>query len=255
MKYIDLGVTIEHNLPSDPDNMIPEVIYANHDEGAEVMKEFYPGLTKEDLPGGCGWAMEFVRLATHSGTHLDAPFHYNPISMGQPAKNIEEIPLEWCYSDGVLLDFSDKPDGYNITSQDMEDAFKRINYNLKPLDIVLVRSGAAPYFGTKEYLVKGCGMGRNATLWLTQKHGVRVVGTDAWSWDRPLPFQGKDFEATKDAGFVWEGHFAGIEQEYCHMEKMTNLDKLPFYGFKVVCFPIKIKGASGGWVRPIAIMP
>ncbi|MFZ5754779.1 MAG: cyclase family protein [Bacillota bacterium] len=255
MKLIDLSVTIEHQLPVDPDFMMAEIRYARHDEGAGTMKSFYPGLTADDLPNGEGWQVEFIKLTTHSGTHLDAPIHYNSTSMGRPAKGIDEIPLEWCFSDGVVLDFTDKPDGYNVTAQDMEEAFAKINYKLKPLDIVLVRSGAAPYYGSKEYLVRGCGMGREATLWLTKEHGVRVVGTDAWSWDRPLPFQGKEFAATKDPSLVWEGHFAGIEQEYCHMEKMANLDKLPPYGFKVACFPVKIKGASAGWVRPIAILP
>jgi len=255
LKLIDLSVAIEHQLPVDPDFMMPEIRYSRHDEGAETMKSFYPVLTAADLPNGEGWQVEFIKLTTHSGTHLDAPIHYNSTSMGKPARCIDEIPLEWCYSDGVLLDFSSKPDGYNITPQDLEEELKRINYQLKPLDIVLIRSGAAPYYGTKEYLVRGCGVGREATLWLTQKHGIRVVGTDAWSWDRPLPFQGKDFAETRDPSLVWEGHFAGIEQEYCHMEKMANLDKLPPTGFKVVCFPVKIKAASAGWCRPVAILP
>ena len=137
---------------------------------------------------------------------------------------------------------------------DMAAAFAKIAYVLKPMDIVLVRSGAAPFWGTAEYLVKGCGMGREATLWLL-KQGVKVVGTDAWSWDRPLPFIAEDFAQHHDASVIWEGHFAGIEKEYCHMEKMANLDQLPSFGFKVACFPIKIKGASAGWTRPVAILP
>lgn len=254
MRFIDLSVAIEHKLPGDPEFMTPEIRYSKHDEGAEKMKEFYPGCTSKDLPQGEGWAIEFLSVTTHSGTHLDAPIHYHSTSMGLPARTIDEVPLEWCYSDGVVLDFSHKPAGYNVSARDMEEAFQKINYTLKPLDIVLVRSGAAPYYGKQEYLVRGCGMGREATLWLTRQ-GVRVVGTDGWSWDRPLPFQGKEFAATGDSSLIWEGHFAGIEQEYCHMEKMANLDKLPPFGFKVNCFPVKIKGASGGWVRAVAMLP
>ena len=103
-------------------------------------------------------------------------------------------------------------------------------------------------------MVKGCGMGKEATLWLLEQ-GVKIVGTDAWSWDRPLSFIAKDFSATKDPSLIWEGHFAGIEKEYYHMEKITGLDKLPPHGFKIACFPVKIKGASAGWVRPVAILP
>ena len=137
---------------------------------------------------------------------------------------------------------------------DFAAAFAAMDYTLKPRDIVLVRSGAAPFYGTADYLVKGCGMGREATLWLLER-GVKIVGTDAWSWDRPLPFIAKDFARDRDPSVIWEGHFAGIEKEYYHMEKMANLDKLPATGFKVACFPIKIKGASAGWTRPVALLP
>ena len=96
-------------------------------------------------------------------------------------------------------------------------------------------------------------MGREATLFLLDQ-GVKIVGTDAWSWDRPLCYIAQEFAATKDATLIWEGHFAGIEKEYYHLEKLANLDKLPPFGFKVACFPIKIKAASAGWARPVAIL-
>ena len=97
-------------------------------------------------------------------------------------------------------------------------------------------------------------MTRESTLFLTGK-GIRLVGIDAWSWDRPLPFLAKEFQETNDAGVIWEAHFAGIETGYCHMEKMANLSAIPKpFGFKVCCFPVKIKNASAGWVRPVAIV-
>jgi kynurenine formamidase len=83
--------------------------------GGEQMKEFYPGLKKEQLPGGLGWAVEFITLTTHSGTHLDAPYHYHPtMDQGERALTIDEIPLEWCFNNGVVLDFRHKGDGGNI---------------------------------------------------------------------------------------------------------------------------------------------
>jgi len=54
---------------------------------------------------------------------------------------------------------------------------------------------------------------------------------------------------------IWEAHFAGIEKGYCHIEKMANLSAIGrAYGFKVACFPVKIKNASAGWTRPVAII-
>ncbi|MHC1743349.1 MAG: cyclase family protein [Syntrophobacteraceae bacterium] len=253
-RIIDLSIAIEAGLPSDPPQMIPEIEYWDHRRGAEHMKTFFPGAEEEDLPSGLGWAIEFVRLSTHSGTHLDAPWHYHPTANREAARTIDQIPLEWCFSDGVVLNFSDKPDGYLVTPSDLESALAGVGYGLKPFDIVLVRTGADKHWGSARYLVSGCGMGRDATLWLLDR-GVKVVGTDAWSWDRPLPYIAKEFRDTGNSRLIWEGHFAGIEKEYCHMEKLTNLDKLPPHGFQIACFPIKIHKASAGWVRAVAILP
>jgi kynurenine formamidase len=254
-KIIDLSISIETGLPSDPEMMIPKIDYIDHVQGAGQMEMFFPGLKKEQLPKSLGWAAEFVHLTTHSGTHLDAPFHYHPtMDKGERALTIDEVPLEWCLQDGVVLDFSHKGDGERISTEDVLEKLARIDYRLKPMDIVLVRTGADAFWGKPEYLVKGAGMTRESTLYLLEQ-GIKVVGIDAWSWDRPLPFQAQEFQESGDAAIIWEAHFAGIEHGYCHMEKLTNLDKIPSpHGFKVACFPIKIKGASAGWTRPVAII-
>jgi kynurenine formamidase len=235
--------------------MIPKIDYVDHAQGAEQMKEFFPGIKKNQLPGQLGWAVEFLTLTTHSGTHLDAPYHYHPtMDRGKPALTIDEIPLEWCFNDGVLLDFRHKGDGERITVKDLERELDRIQYEIKPLDIVLIQTGAEEAWGTETYMVKGAGMERESTLYLTDK-GVKVVGIDAWSWDRPLPYIAQEFKMNRDPRVIWEAHFAGIEIGYCHMEKMANLSAIGrSHGFTVCCFPIKIKRASAGWVRPVAII-
>ncbi len=255
MRLVDLSISIEPDLPSDPEMMIPKIDYLDHAQGAEQMKDFFPGVKKDQLPGGLGWAVEFLTLTTHSGTHLDAPYHYHPtMDKGKDALTIDEIPLDWCFNDGVVLDFRKKNDGERITIKDLESELARIDYKIKPLDIVLIQTGADKFWGTQEYLVKGPGMDRESTLFLLEK-GVKVVGIDAWSWDRPLPFLAKEFQETGDPKVIWEAHFAGIEVGYCHMEKMANLSAIGRpYGFTVCCFPIKIKGASAGWTRPVAIV-
>jgi kynurenine formamidase len=254
-RFVDLSIAIEARLPSDPPMMIPKIEYVDHTVGAKQMEEFFPGITEDQLPGGLGWALEMLSLTTHSGTHMDAPYHYHPtMDRGNPALTIDEIPLEWCFNDGVVLDFRHKNDGERITVGDIEKELKRINYTIKPLDIVLIQTGADAAWGTKEYLQKGAGMDREGTLFLTEQ-GVRVAGIDSWSWDRPLSFIAQEFRDTGDPRVIWEAHFAGIEIGYCHMEKMANLSAIgqPF-GFTVCCFPIKVKGASAGWVRPVAVV-
>jgi len=254
-RFVDLSICLEADLPSDPPGMAPQINYVDHENGAAAMLNTFPGVKKEELPGGLGWAVEQITLSTHSGTHLDAPYHYHPkMDRGKPSATIDEIPLEWCFSDGVLLDFRHKADGEAITAEDVKKELARIKYEIKPLDIVLVQTGADRTWGKLEYLITGGGMTRESTLYLTEK-GVRVVGIDAWSWDRPLPLIAKEFQEKHDPKVIWEAHFAGIEIGYCHMEKMANLSAIGRpHGFQVCCFPIKIKRASAGWVRPVAII-
>ncbi len=255
-RYIDLSIAIEHNLPSDPEILRPSIRYMEHEEGAKEMVEmFFPGLDIGQLPEGLGWAAEFVSMGTHSGTHLDAPWHYHPtMSNGQRSWTIDEIPLEWCHGDGVVLDFSHKEDGDRITADDVREELDRIGYAIKPMDIVLIRTGADQAWGSPEYLVKGAGMTRESTLYILEK-GVKIVGIDAWSWDRPLPFQSKEFIQNRDPSIIWEAHFAGIEMGYCHLEKLANLSAIGRpYDFEVFCFPVKVKGGSAGWTRAVAIV-
>src|SRR5260221_8853547 len=88
-------------------------------------------------------------------------------------------------------------------------------------------------------------MGREATLYLLER-GVRVTGTDGWSWDAPFVHTKEKYLATRDASLIWEGHKAGREIGYCHIEKLNNLEALPAKGFMVSCFPVKVRGGSGG---------
>jgi len=253
-QFIDLSVALENGLPSDPPGMVPAIKYSDHRAGAEMMKLFFPGLKTEDLPGGLGWAVESCELSTHSGTHMDAPWHYHPdMDGGAPALTIDRMPLSWCMGPGVVLDFSDRPDGYRIEPADVDRELERIGHRFAPGDIVLARSGGARYWGSPEYLVRGCGFGRDATLHIVEQ-GVHVVGTDAWSWDPPLPLTAQKFRQNHDPSLVWEGHFAGIEKGYFQIEKLANLDQVPPTGFTFFCFPIKIKDASAGWIRAVAMI-
>ena len=95
-------------------------------------------------------------------------------------------------------------------------------------------------------------MGYDATMYLLER-GVRLTGTDAWSWDAPFVHTAKRYAATHDAALIWEGHKAGRDIGYCHLEKLHNLEALPADGFTISCFPHKIRAASAGWTRAVAI--
>ncbi|AXS42157.1 cyclase family protein [Breoghania sp. L-A4] len=253
-RIVDLSVALEAGIASDPPMMLPQIAYHGHAETAAQMASFFPGLTPDQLPGGEGWAVETLTVSTHNGTHLDAPYHFHStMGGGKRAITIDEVPLEWCFSRGVKLDFRHFADGHVVSAAEVEAELARIGHELEPLDIVLVNTSAGARYGADDYLAAGCGMGREATLYLTER-GVRVTGTDAWSWDAPFVHTARAFAETGDPSIIWEGHRAGMVTGYCHIEKLSNLESLPPHGFEVSCFPFKIKGASAGFTRAVAII-
>lgn len=253
-RLIDLSVALDAVIASDPAIMLPEIDYMTHEDTAEQVMSFFPGLAKEELPGGEGWAIEKLSIYTHNGTHLDAPYHHHStMNGGEKAITIDEVPLDWCLNPGVKLDFRHLDDGYIVTPNDIDEELARIGHSLQPLDIVVVNTSAGDRYGHPDYLMKGCGMGREATLHLLNQ-GVRLTGTDAWSWDAPFAITAKRFAETGDASLIWEGHRASIDIGYCHIEKLANLDLIPSTGFTISCFPFKIKGASAGFTRAVAII-
>ena len=254
MKLVDLSRPLENTLYADPPGTAPHIDYLPHRDTAEQMLGFFPGVSVSDLPGGEGWAVEQVTLSTHNGTHLDAPYHFHStMNGGEKAMTIDEMPLEWCWAQGVKLDFRHFDDGYVATAADVEAELARIGHELAEGDIVLVNTAAAAAYGTPEYVGTGCGMGREATLYLTER-GVKITGTDAWSWDAPFVHTAKRVAETGDAGLIWEGHRAGMVRAYGHIEKLANLESLPANGFEVICFPVKVKAGSAGWCRPVAVL-
>ena len=257
--FIDLSMPLENDVRSDPDIARPRIEYVDHDASIERIQTFFPDLRAEDLPDAKGWAIERIHLTTHNGTHLDAPYHFHPtmnhakVPGGEPALTIDEVPLEWWYGPGVKLDFRHFPNGYVVTQRDVARELERIEYDLCPGDIVLVNTAAGAAYGRDDYVDTGCGMGRDATLSLLEK-GVRLTGTDAWSWDAPFVYTKQAVQASGNKALIWEGHKAGRDLAYCHLEKLHNLESLPPHGFIVSCFPVKIKRASAGWTRAVAIM-
>jgi kynurenine formamidase len=252
-EIIDLSMPISATVLTDPPPLRPKIRYSSHKAGVQQMLPFFPGLTAQDLPDGEAWAVEDLELSTHSGSHMDAPWHYHSTTdNGQKASpTIDEAPLDLFLRPGVKLDFRRFASGYVASADDIREELDRIGHTLRPLDIVLVNTCAAAAYGDDDYYNHGCGIGREGTNFLTD-NGVQVVGTDAWSWDAPFIHTAKKFAETSDKSLIWEGHKAGRERPYYQMEKLHNLAALPSTGFTVACFPVKIERASAGWVRAVA---
>jgi kynurenine formamidase len=253
-RLVDISMTLRNGVPSDPPGYEFEIEYTSHQDTVPMLQRRYDGLQPEDLPNGEAFALETVHLSTHNGTHVDSPWHYSSLMEdGSRPHTIDEMPLDWFLRPGVKLDFRHFEDGYVATAADIERELERIGHTLAPFDIVVVNTSAGARFGSPEYAQSGCGMGREATLYLCDR-GVRVVGTDAWSWDAPFPFVAERYARDRDPSIIWEGHKAGRTTEYCQIEKLRHLDTLPPHGFTIACFPVKIHAASAGWTRAVAIV-
>jgi kynurenine formamidase len=252
MRIVDLSAPITASAPDANPLERVEMSYTSHAEGAaqiEAMLQVAPVLLRDSE----GWAIEeFRRLGTHSVTHVDAPWHYNSTIQGQKAATIDELPLDWFYSDGVVIDMRHKADGERVLAGEVAAAVETLGTALKPLDIVLVRTGRDAFYGQSDYMLRGCAVSAEATHWLYER-GVRVMGIDAWGWDGPLDRQAALAKRQQQRGIFWAAHQCGLA--YAQIERLVNLSMLPPCGFKVACFPLKVKGGSAGPTRAVAILP
>jgi kynurenine formamidase len=131
-----------------------------------------------------------------------------------------------------VLDFSAREDGDAIDAGDMRDELARIGRTVAPLDIVLVRTDRDALYAELDYMARGPGVTAEATRWLFEP-GVRVMGIDAWGWDRPLHLQAQEANERREAGIFWAAHQADLP--YSQIERLANLAALPSAGFRVSC--------------------
>jgi cyclase len=207
----------------------------------------------QDFPDGMGLSLMSYRLTTHTGTHIDAPYHYGwRAEANDRPKTVTDIPLSWCYGRGVLLDFSDTQTC--IDAAGVQEECRRIGHQIEAGDIVLLNTGAFRRLGTREYFTNYRAIDRSALAWLIER-GVRVIGTDGFSFDRPFCDMIDDYKRTGDKDVLWPAHFYGRDHEYIQIERLGNLDELPNpTGFQVCCFPIKLTDADAAWSRVVAIL-
>ncbi len=252
MKIIDLSKPIQYNV-GDPSFMRVKIKHKPHRKAKWLLRIF--GLPFRLFPKGfVGWADDSIqKMGVHSTTHIDAPWHYAPTCEGKPAKTIDEVPLDWCFGDGIVIDMKHKPDFEAITAADIQQFLKDQKLEIRPGMIVLIKTGRDKYMGTKDFFKKGTGMSAEATHWLIDQ-GIKVMGIDQWGWDLPLPYLIKKAKETNNSELFWEAHLVGRDKEYCHIEQLTNLDALPYTGFKVAVFPLKIVGASAAPARVVGMV-
>ncbi|MEA3328706.1 MAG: cyclase family protein [Candidatus Omnitrophota bacterium] len=266
MRLIDLSLPIDDKNPEAHPIRIERL---GHRKGIEhlnwlMMRKSIKGLISyllgkriirpDDLPDKEFLSLEMVYCSVHTGTHVDAPYHFGTRCEGKDSKKIDDLPLEWFYGNGVVLGLTHKKPEEAISVEDIKSALNKVNYKLKPKDIVFLHTGADKYFGSKDYMIKFPGVSAGAIEYILAQ-GVKVIGIDALGFDRPYPAMLKDFLSKKEKEVLWPAHFYGRKKEYAHIERLANLDKLPqAFGFKIACFPVKIRDAGASFSRVVAIL-
>jgi kynurenine formamidase len=249
-RLVDLSAPIAPSPPDAPPPLRTDVEYVSHAEGAAEIEAMF-GVPAHLLRDGEGWTRETLTLGTHNATHVDAPWHYNSTIAGRPAETIDRLPLDWFLAPGVVLDFTGRADGDAIAAGHLEEALAAAGHALRERDVVLVRTGCDRFLAEPDYMLHGPGVTAEATRWLFD-HGVRVMGIDAWGWDRPLNLQALDALDRDEPGVFWEAHQCDLP--YAQIERLCNLGELPPTGFTVACFPLRIVGASAAPARVVAIL-
>jgi kynurenine formamidase len=235
-RIVDLSMPVHGDMLTFPRVPPPAlVVYESHQQFAERIGAAEFGI--DSLT-----ASNLVVTNDHVGTHCDARRHIVPTAGGA-----DTIPLDWCISDGVLLDFTDAEPGYIITADDVQAAVRRIDYTLKERDIVLIHTGAGAYNTEERYRTDHPGMSAEATRWLISQ-GVRMMGCDAITFDPPVwaMFEKKKF---------WEAHRVMWDEEYWHLENLMNLEQIGRpHGFQLSVLPVKWVGTTAAPVRAVAVI-
>lgn len=182
-------------------------------------------------------ATMFMTMGDHSGTHIDAPRHFDS---SDDALTIEQMPLETFFTEAVCLDLSHKPLKSDITVADLEAAEKEAGIEIKPKDTVFLHMGFNDRVGeTPAYITDFPGLIKESAEWLGHR-GIGIFGVEALSPGRP---QKNNFQV----------HIVCREMGFTHIEGLVNLDKLVGRGrFRFIGFPLRIRGGTGSPIRAVA---
>lgn len=214
MRPIDLTLEISNKQPSFPGSPRPQFIpWANR---------------KSD-----GYNLELVFLSTHSGTHIDAPFHFLDKGLG-----VDKIPLTRLILNAFLCRVKKGPDE-PITKEDITKFESRYG-DISPGSAVVFQTGWSQNIAKKDFFTRNPGLSASAATYLSSKKEISLVGIDSPSID-----VGKDEK--------FSVHHILLKKRIVILENLCNLDKIPKNNFNLIVLPLKLKGATGSPVRAVAI--
>jgi kynurenine formamidase len=203
----------------------------------------------------------------HTGTHIDALCHQSdaltlcggvPVETVQTSRGfarhgVEEI--EPIVAPGVLLDVAAKEGvdslepGRIVTATDLEECCEHGGVSVEAGSVALVRLGNARFWDDEERYLAGPGMDAGVAYWMAER-GVYAVGADNMAWDAP----GLE---DPELGCLMAGHLILLARQGIYIIENLALDDLAASGhrrFEFVCTPLKLVGATGSPVRPVAVV-
>ncbi|MEQ8582656.1 MAG: cyclase family protein [Marinoscillum sp.] len=262
-RVYDLSVDYFVGMPS---------FHALGDPGYQYWLTHTPHGTVVDNPNGLGEAMnrkvsytgDAISMYTHMGTHIDALNHFGlngKIWNGFAAeehlgdKGWKKTGAETILpiiARGVMIDVKAAkgtlPKNYRITANDLQDALKKQRVKLEPGDVVVIRTGQAEFYQDADhYLDNYPGISLDAVKWLIEDEGIMLLGADNLSFEA--------FPPEREDNWVPVHTYLLAEKGVMFMEQMylEELAKDEIYEFAFIAASLKLKGASGSPMRPIAL--
>ena len=214
MKLLDLTLTVSENIPTFPGSPQPSFVQDKN--------------IKND-----GYNSELLFLSSHTGTHLDAPYHFQ-----EKGEKIHEISLKRLVSSAILVKSRKKGDQL-ITKTDIQK-FEKKHGKIPSGSSIIFWTGWQKMIKNTSYFVRNPGLSTAAAKYLVSKK-INLVGTDSPSIDL-----GKDKR--------FPVHHIFSKNNVLIVENLTNLEKIRSSKFHFVVLPLKLKGATGSPVRAIAFV-
>ncbi|WP_251555188.1 cyclase family protein [Neobacillus muris] len=222
MKTVDLSVQLYDGLVSFPSH--PKVVFMDH-----ITHDF----SKPRYTAPCeGYASKIFMMSDHSGTHMDAPYHFFKDGL-----TIEQIPIEATMGEAVLIDVSDKHPAEPVTREMVEAVVERDQLEIKENQIVLFRCWPGEWNGEGFHDCKS--LDASIGEWVVENK-LKAIGLD-------LPNADINENMRRDV------HLALLSRNILIMENIVNLEKLSKKHFYFIGTPLNLKGLTGSPIRAIAV--